>query len=204
MTALAADYLESILAHLPHGKLWDDLRLPGSGVYEILAAVAEEYARLDARADQLRNELDPRYTNELLADWEAYADLPDPCAAGINTTLQERRLALVSKLTFTGGQSRAFYLALATAMGYSITITEYQPFVCGISQCGIDQLWSYGHAIRHHWSVTVLGPRVTYFRCGESECGIDPITKWVEATDLECRFKRLNEAHRNLHFIYTP
>jgi|APLak6261664116_1056043.scaffolds.fasta_scaffold25499_2 uncharacterized protein YmfQ (DUF2313 family) len=199
---LANDYLQALLAHLPTGKLWNDLRLPGSGVHEILAAVAEEFARIHVRADQLRNELDPRYTTELLSDWEAYAGLPDPCAVGVNATLQERRLALVSKLTYTSGQSRAFYQGLATAMGYDIEITEYQPFVCGLSQCGIDALWSYGHAVRHHWTVTVNGPRVTYFRCGESECGIDPITKWVAADDLECRFRRLNEAHRNLHFIY--
>jgi len=200
----ADDYLQTLLAHLPIGRLWDDLRQPGSGVYEILASIAQEYARVDARAEALRNELDPRYTTELLNDWEAYAELPDPCALGVNTTLQERRAALVSKLTFTAGQSRAFYLSLASAMGYTITIQEYKPFVCGLSQCGVDQLLAYGHKVRHHWRVLVHGPRVTYFRCGVSQCGIDPITKISIAQDLECRFRHLNQAHRNLHFTYQP
>jgi len=200
----ADDYLTALLAHLPYGKLWDDLRQPGSGIHAIMQALAEEFARVDNRAETLRLDLDPRYTSDLLFDWENFAELPDICSALVNTTLQERRLALVAKLTYTGGQSRAFYVALANAMGYAIEITEYTPFVCGFSQCGIDALWEGGHKIRHHWSVTVLGPRVTYFRCGESECGIDPITKFVAADDLECRFRDINQAHRILHFVYVP
>ena len=87
-------------------------------------------------------------------------------------------------------------------MGYSIQIVNYRPFVCGLSQCGVDALMDYGHNIRNYWSIKVLGPRVTYFRCGESECGIDPITKIALAQDLECRINRINQAHKILNFIY--
>ncbi len=198
----ADDYRYLLLALLPNGKLWDDLRQPGSGLYEILDACAQEFARVHARGIDLRNELDPRYTVELLPDWEAFVATPDKCSAALVTTLQERRAAMLAKLTYKGGQTKQFYLDLATSLGYSITIDEYKPFVCGLSQCGIDQLWSGGHSVRHHWTVTVHGPRVTYFRCGESECGVDPLMKYVAAEDLECRFRKLNQAHRNLHFSY--
>jgi len=202
MSNSAADYLQSLLNHLPNGKLWDDLRQPGSGLYEILEATAQTFGRFDAACDALRVELDPRYALQLLNDWEAFAGLPDPCAVGVADTLQTRRADLVTKLTSPGGQTPAFYIALAAAMGYSITITNYHPFVCGISQCGIDALMSYGHAVRGYWAITVLGPRVTYFRCGESECGVDPITKIDVAADLECRINRINQAHKILIFIY--
>ncbi len=197
----ADDYLHLLLSFLPNGELWDDLRRPGSGIYEILKAVAQEYARVDARAQDLRIELDPRYSVELLKDWEDFTGLPDPCSSGLVTTLQERQQAVVTKLTVKGGQTKQFYINLATALGYTITIVEYKPFVCGLSQCGVDQLMG-GHDVRHHWRVRVTGPRVTNFRCGQSQVGIDPITKISKAEDLECRFKKMNQAHRNLHFTY--
>ena len=197
-----ADYLAALLALLPNGKLWDDLRQPDSGLYEILDACAATFARFDSRCDDLRNELDPRFTRELLNDWEALTGLPDPCALGMADTLQTRRADLVSKITRSGGQTEASYLALASAMGYTIEIVNYRPFVCGLSQCGVDNLMDYGHNIRDYWSIRVLGPRVTYFRCGESECGIDQLTKIDVAADLECRINRINQAHKILNFIY--
>lgn len=202
MAMTAFDYRSQLQSLLPRGLAWakdQTARLAG-----LLLAWADEFARVDARCDDLINEADPRTTSELLPDWERVAGLPDPCALGVNTTLQERRLALVSKLTMSGGQSIAYFQSIAIAMGYDITIGEYRPFQCGISQCGIDTLWDYGHAVRHHWTVTVHGPRVTNFRCGQSECGIDPITKWTSAEDLECRFNKYKPAHTALHFVYLP
>ena len=202
MSYTASDYLQALLNYLPHGKLWDDLRVPGSGLYELLDACAQTFARFDNRCDDLRLELDPRYTIQLLNDWEAFAGLPDECAVGLATTLQTRHFDLVSKLTQPGGQTPAFYISLATAMGYTIQIINYKPFVCGFSQCGIDQLMDYGHQVRDYWSIKIFGPRVTYFHCGESECGIDPITKIDLAEDLECRIRHIARAHKILNFIY--
>lgn len=197
----AADYLQALLDLLPNGPLWDDLRLPGSGLYELLAAIAEEFARVDTRLRRLRNEMDPRYAFELLGEWEDFAGLPDPCTHAKATTLQERRAAVVSKLTYRAGQSRAFYLGLAAALGYSITIVEYKPWVCGVSRLGTDILCG-GHNVHQHWRVRVHGPRIARFRTGTSQCGIDLLTKISRAYDLECRFKRLNQAHHVLHFTY--
>ncbi|MCM8595124.1 YmfQ family protein [Accumulibacter sp.] len=80
-------------------------------------------------AEQALEESDPRTTAALLADWERVYGLPDPVlvAAGISQSFQERRSALVAKVTFQGGQSVAFYLALAATLGYTITITECHP-----------------------------------------------------------------------------
>ena len=194
------DYLAQCLALLPRGLAWTQQL--GSNLSWLLQAWSDEFSRVDDRCNDLVNEADPRTAYELLPDWERVAGLPDPCAIGTNTTLQERRMALVSKLTSIVDQSRASYIALAETMGYSIQIVEYQPFMCGLSQCGVSQLMSLGALIRHYWTVVILGPRVTYFRLGESECGIDPIVKLSVAADLECRFRSLNQAHRVLNFLY--
>lgn len=80
-------------------------------------------------ADQLLLEADPRTTAAMLADWERVYGLPDPCvvAAGIVQGTAERRAALVARVTMQGGQSAAYFIALAAALGYTVTITEGHP-----------------------------------------------------------------------------
>ena len=79
--------------------------------------------------DQLLLEADPRTTVALLADWERNYGLPEPevAALGLALSFQERRAALVTKVTMQGGQRAEFFIALAAAMGYAITITECAP-----------------------------------------------------------------------------
>lgn len=191
-------YLQQALALLPNGLLWDGFRQPGSGVYEMLEACAEEFARIDARRSDLRNELDPRSSLELQPEWEVFSDMPDVCSLP-GETLQERRQLVVSKLTYRGGQSRQFYLDLAASLGYTIEIYEYKPFVCGISRCG-DNLHG-GHDVRHTWRIHITGPRITRFRCGPSQCG-DKLLKITRAEGLECKLRQINQAHRNLIISY--
>ncbi|KAB7624312.1 YmfQ family protein [Alkalilimnicola sp. S0819] len=166
----------------------------------LLAALADENARLYDRAAALIGESDPRYTLELLADWERVLGLPDPCS-GDDQTIQERRGSVVAKLLYEGGLSRQFFIDLAAALGYGIEIVEYSPFVCGISQCGVDQLNP--AEMRFVWRARLSEPRTTYFRCGESELGTDPLLKIDRADDLECLFKRRKPAHTTVFVDYT-
>jgi uncharacterized protein YmfQ (DUF2313 family) len=104
-----------------------DLAAPALG-----AELDAEGAALDLAqgyADQILQETDPRSTAALLTDWERVYGLSDPyiVAAGISQSFQERRAALVTKVTMRGGQSPAFFVALAAALGYAITITECHP-----------------------------------------------------------------------------
>lgn len=93
--------------------------------------LAEGYA-LDAAewsGDQILQEMDPRTCSMTLPDWERVYGLPESCIAqaGISQSIAARRAALVAKVNMRGGQSRAFFIALAAALGYSITITEWAP-----------------------------------------------------------------------------
>ncbi len=94
---------------------------------------------MNDRAESLLNEANPRATYELLAEWEAFANLPDACT-GSTLTLQERRAVLVQRLTAMGGQSVSYFQSMVKRLGYTVEITEYRPFVCGVSQCGMQAL----------------------------------------------------------------
>lgn len=195
MTELADRYLSQLLALLPVGPAWP--RDPGTVRHGQLGAIAEGLARVEQRGGDLLTEADPRTTLEMLADWERVAGLPDPCSAGIATTLQERRAAVIARLVATGGQSLAYFQGLAEALGYRVRIREYRPFVCGKSRLGRDAL-NGGHEVRHVWRVGVIGPRVTWFRCGASRLGVDRLGKITRAEDLDCLLKRLKPAQTTL------
>lgn len=188
----AEAYYRQLLALRPPGPAWpaDDALLRG---------LAEELARAHARTLTLLEEADPRSTREMLADWEEQAGLPDPCSVGISTTIQERRAAVVDKVTSRGGSSVAYLQSICDRLGYTTDIREFRPFVCGRSRCG-DRLGG-SHRNRFYLRVRVLGPRLIKFRCGVSQCG-DKLGKFARAEDLECRLRKVAPAHINLIVAY--
>lgn len=197
MVLSETDYLRQLQSLLPPGPAWpkdDDAALT-----KLLGAIAAELARLDAGAGAVIDESDPRGALAMLSDWERVCGLPDTCASGVATTLQERRAAVVAKLTAQGGASRAYFLALAAAMGYPVEIEEFRPFLAGVNRCG-EQLGG-APAVRHQWRVRVSGPRYTAFRTGASQAG-DLLGKLDRAADLECKINRLKPAHTRLIFSY--
>jgi uncharacterized protein YmfQ (DUF2313 family) len=191
------DYRQALHALAPPGRALPTAT--GTSWAQLLDALAGELARLDGRAQDLRAEADPRTTLELLADWERVAGLPDPCA-GENATLQERRGALVQRLASRGGQSAAFFRSLAERLGYTVTVAEYRPFLCGVSSVGAQALNP--AEIRLAWRLRLKDPRVTSFRAGQSRLGTDPLLKISRAEGLECIVQRLKPAHTNAFVAY--
>ena len=190
-------YRAQLQALLPPGDAWP--RRSDSILTKLLGAFSEEFARVDARGEQLLTEALPGAALELLPDWERVVGLPDPCSAELATTISERRQNVVSRLTQRGWCCRAYFIAFAAGLGYAIEIDEFRPFVTGISRCG-DRL-NGGHSVRHTWRVRVLGPRYVPFRTGASQCG-DLLGKITRAEDLECQLKRRKQAHTNLIVSY--
>jgi uncharacterized protein YmfQ (DUF2313 family) len=197
MGALTDKYRRQLQALLPSGLAWP--QDPDSTLAKVLAAMAEELARVDSRTLQLIEEADPRTAYELLPDWERVCGLPDTCTGTGAQTIAERRAAVAAKLTARGGASIAYFQALAEHLGYTVRIDVFRPFMCGRSRCG-DAL-NGPATVRHYWRVTVTGPRFTPFRCGASQCG-DSLGKISRAADLECLLNRLKPAHTQVIVAY--
>jgi len=190
-------YLQSLQNLLPRGKAW--ARDAGSTLTKLLTGIAAEFARVDQRIDDLLNEADPRTAIELLDDWERVAGLPDPCVT-IDQTIEQRHIALTSKLTMEGGQSRPYFIDMAASMGYpNATIDEFEPFMCGINGCG-DAIWSEDD--RYTWQINLPSDgAITYFSCGESACG-EPLQAWGDEA-IECRINKFKPAHTTAVFAYV-
>ena len=58
--------------------------------------------------------------------------------------------ALVARIAAQGGQSSAYYIQVALALGYTITITEFQTAQFGVSTFGLP---FYSNAWANAWQV---------------------------------------------------
>lgn len=188
-------YLAQLQALLPPGSAWP--HDADTDLTRLLSANAIELVRVSARADQLLNEADPRTASELLSDWERVAGLPDPCVTA-DLTVDQRRASLVAKLTSLGGQSRAYFIALAESLGYAnSTITEYRPMTCN-DTCN-DALNSADD--RFVWQINLTQQGGTFIaNCG-STCD-SPLQAWGDEA-IECQISRYKPAHTNVIFAYA-
>jgi uncharacterized protein YmfQ (DUF2313 family) len=142
---------------LPTGPAWPrsqgtDLQDVVSGLAAIWGDPVETLAAL-----LLTQESDPRTANILLPDWENAFGLPDVCDIEPRT-VGTRQTKLVQKMTLLGAQSRAFMIQMAATINYTITITEYRPFIVGIDAVGDNRIIGTGGPMRWPDGDLILDP----------------------------------------------
>ena len=185
-------YTQVFQALLPKGRIWP--RDAEAVLTKLLSSWADELARVDVRADDLLDELDPDTAFEMLTDFERVSDLPDKCVYG-EETIAQRREAILAKLTSRGGQTPAYFIALAARLGYEIEIEEFRPFRAG-SGAG-ERAYSTDWA--HAWRVNAPFETMWYFRAG-SGAG-ERLAAWGN-DKLECVIADKAPAHTVLLFGY--
>jgi uncharacterized protein YmfQ (DUF2313 family) len=194
----AEEYLKLLRSLLPKGWAWNDN--VNSTLTEFLYAEAEEFARVDQRSEDLLVERNTLYTNELLTDHENDLGLPDECSPE-DETIQERRDAVHSKFIQLGQQNPQYYIDIAAAMGWTITITEFSPFISGVSasgdSCGDSEVIFY-------WQINIdlVNVKLIEFSSGNSQSG-DQISFYPGVDQLICTLNKLKPAHTILIYTYT-
>ncbi|MTI13372.1 YmfQ family protein [Sansalvadorimonas verongulae] len=189
-------YAEQLRQLLPQGLVWNTE--PGSVLARLVNALAEEFARVDQRGDDLVSNALPHQTIEMLPEWEHSAGLPDECH-GSTQELEQRREALLEKLREVGDQSRTYYIALADRMGIAITITEFSQPKAGMARAGdpcCSGEWHFVWQVNRDSSLTVNHATADNSRSG------DRLATW-QTGQLECLFRRLNHAHKLVIFQYS-
>lgn len=186
--AMAADY-----AHMLH-----ELRPRGPAMLQedtVLNALAEELARAHNRALNLIEEADPRNTSELFDRWEQVFGLPDPCVTS-EQNLAQRRAALVTKVVTTGGQSPQYYINIALALGYEITITEFHEHTVDddVDYPLYDEQWLFA------WQVNAALNTVQELSV---EDDVETPLAWWSNEILECVLDRLKPAHTSVIYSYS-
>jgi uncharacterized protein YmfQ (DUF2313 family) len=119
---LAENYKKVLQALMPKGRFWN--RDDDSVLASFFDALSQELARLDARVDDLLQERDTRYTNELLPDYETEYGLPDECSEE-SGTVEERRNLVRAKALAKGGLNAQAYIDIAEAYGLNASVQLY-------------------------------------------------------------------------------
>jgi uncharacterized protein YmfQ (DUF2313 family) len=205
----ADDYVQAFLALLPRGQVWArDLQRLMMGVF---AGLARYWGHVDGRAaDLLERESDPQRTVELLPEWETAFGLPDECFPEA-TTIGERQRMLVTKITWQGGQSRAYFIGLLAWLGFKVQIHEWSPFMAGISRCGDTRpapeerfRWYVGRPEnRFAWTAQVGHMGLVWFRASSGQAGVDHHLEFRTPLAVECLLMRWKPAHTWLVFDYS-
>lgn len=190
------DYSSQLLALLPPGPAWDVEAVPE--LVAVFEAVAVEFARVDARAEDLRLEMVPSGVRELLPDWERVLGLPDACL-GPDGGFAERRAEVVRRFSETGRQDAAYFVEIAKKLGYDDAwIEEYRAPRFGRSMFGRDR---FGTRRQQFLWKFHLGAR----RAGGARFGV---TQWGERFGsnpnniVECIVRRYKPAHTHVIFEY--
>ncbi|WP_168401087.1 YmfQ family protein [Erwinia amylovora] len=190
------DYARALRQLLPPGRAWP--RDTDSVHSRTLRALARSFQSTDSAAELLLTGSFPPTATTMLPEWESSLGLPDDCAISEIDSIAKRQAAVVSKLTSTGGLSPGYFVQMAAALGYTITITLFRPALCGLSVCG-DAL--NGDEWPFVWRINAPRTTIKYAQAGISYCG-DPLRSWGNK-QLECQLNRLAPSHLILLFNYA-
>lgn len=185
----AEHYAEQLQALLPPGPAWDPERVPE--VQQLISGLSHEFARIDGRAFDLLNEMDPATVSELVPDWERVMNLPDPCL-GLKPLFEDRRLSVRQRLIAVGGQNAAFYVGIAVSQGYpDASVTEFRTPRMGRSRFGQAHFGTWN--AQFMWTLNTGGRQRLGRRFGASywgeRFGVNP------GTAIECLIRRAAPAH---------
>jgi len=124
--------------------------------------------------------------------------LPNPCTPA-GSSVGQRRASLLAKIAgLRRPVAGLFTIAVAAALGFAITITEFTPSRLGFMSFG-DPLMAPEWQIV--WQVNAPTITVALFHFGTGVFG-DPF--WaIGNTELQCRLSAIAPAHTILIFAYS-
>lgn len=187
-----------------------------------LQPLAVEHARVEAEAEALLRETDPRDAPRMIADFERVLG-EDPCLGPSADLPPEIRRSLAhQRWTQQGGATPAFFVALGAALGIEVEVIESQPWEVGASSVDDELIGERG---RFEWFLSI-GPLELMLEDGspleleegellrgteaelltEFEVGVSDVDTPLEdfrRSPIECLARRHAPAHTALYFRYA-
>lgn len=151
MSKTYIDYRRLLQSLLPKGPFWT--RSESSVFTKFLNGLSDEFVRVDVRSENLRSENICDTITELLTEHEDDYAIPDPGQSVPSTTDARRRLIKAKRIA-VGEQNKEYYIEIATALNWTITITEIPKFLVGLSLVGDGSVIAGGNCV-FYWFVNV-------------------------------------------------
>lgn len=113
-------------------------------------------------------------------------------------TIQTIREKIITKMNERGSLRKEYYINLAKKNGYTITIQELRPFMCGWDYAGCEIL---AYETIFIFRVYIHNQETYYFRAGESRAG-ERLLYFKENEEIEKIINDLKPAHTYVQYIY--
>lgn len=149
--------------------------------------------RIAASAEQLPLIISPETAGNYLVDWERVLAI----TPATDATVSERITECLFRLRALGRLDKQYYIQLAGAIGYDISITEPKPLMANWMEAGQSVM---ANEVRWIWQVTIDGGFTQYARAGAMAAG-DPIMWFRDKTKLETMLEELKPAHTMVDYI---
>ena len=190
MAMTPSDYQRAGLQLLPNGYAWN--KEAGSENSKLQLGFGHEFARVESTAESLLREVLPSESMWLLAEWEAFAGLPD-CTTDETATIDMRHHALSAKIRMSPSLCALFLEKIAADRGYKIKIVDKYPHHCMRNVNYPLNPW-------HNWWIVYV--RVFGYTSHRMTV-LDNVKTYLNVNDygdLQCLLERYKPAHIN--FIY--
>ncbi len=168
-----------------------------SNLKTLFETMGQALLNVDTAASQELDDIFPDKAGAYLADWERVLGLPLP---GLENLPTAQRLGMVKNwLNIDPLSNASFFINIAAAAGYTITITEFAPFRAGAGRAG--ESISFGSYSYLYFQVNAPAATSIIFKAGGSAAG----ERLVEFgnTALETLIKYFALAHAIVLFDYT-
>jgi len=169
---------------LPRGPAWPRRR--DSAMQELLAGLAVELCRVEARVTDLHNEAQPLQTTEMISDWERAYGLPEKCFPAV-MTLEQRRRAVRTKMSSVGRADPSYFEEMLEKLGFRAIVERTVP------------------GRPHYWRINLpaIAERdVRHFRAGRSHAG-DRLREWDALSKAgECVINIYKPLHTRVEYEY--
>lgn len=133
MGRTAQEYQSLLQSLFPKGVVWN--RSKTSVMGKLMLAFGEEFSRIEDRQENLFNESITTRTIELIPEYEEEYALPE-FGEELAPSNELRRQDIHSKKIEVGEQNKEYFIEIAEALGYTISIEEYTPFWAGYGAAG--------------------------------------------------------------------
>lgn len=188
MVMTPLDYQCAGLQLLPNGCAWD--KGVGSENAKLQLGFGHEFSRVESTAESLLREVLPSESMWLLAEWEAFAGLPD-CTTDEKATIDMRHHALSAKMRMSPSLCALFLEKIAADRGYKIKIVDKHPHHCMRSVNYPLNPW-------HNWWIAYVQ---IFGYVSHRMTVLDSIKTYLKVSDygdLQCLLERYKPAHINL------
>ena len=168
-----------------------------SELKKLFETIADGLLDAQIEADQQLDEVFPDNAGAYLADWERILGLP---LEGLENLTTQQRLGMVKNWLNIDPLSNAeFFVKIAEAAGYTITITTFEPFRAGSGRAG--ESLSFGDYSYLYFQVNAPASTAITFKTGSSRAG-EPLVDYGNDA-LETLIKFFAPAHAIVLFDYT-